>query len=446
MTLGRIIFNNARQRRLSTILTSLSIGVGVALIIAILTIKNVSEERFSLSYSGFDMVVGAKGSPLQLVLNVVYNLDTSPGNISYSIYQKLQKDPRVKMVVPFSVGDSYRGFRLVGTTDTYLKNFQPTESEPFRLASGRVFEFNEAELLEAMKEAEQRAKDLTSPTAKKAHHEEHKEAEHFEAVIGAAVARETNLKVGDKIVATHGIEETSEHKEHEEAPWTVVGVLSPTGTPSDRTIYINLDSFYHIEGHVIEEKAGADASKEPEIGQVSALGLQLRSPIHVFGLQKEINDSTAAQAARPVAEMQKLFTIVGNVNRILLIQAILIVLVSAIGTGLAMFNSMNDRRRDIAVMRALGAKRRTIVAIIVGEAVLISAIGAILGLVLGHATIHLAAPILEAAVGFSIPGWIFHPFEAVILLGVLLVGAGAGIGPAISAYRTDVATGLSPNS
>src|SRR3989344_6370847 len=121
MTLARIILNNTRQRFLSAVLTSLSVAVGVALMIAILTIKIVSQERLRLGYSGFDLVVGSKGSPLQLVLNVIYHLDTSPGNIPFSVYEKLKKDPRVKFVVPFSVGDNYQGFRIVGTTDSFLK-------------------------------------------------------------------------------------------------------------------------------------------------------------------------------------------------------------------------------------------------------------------------------------------------------------------------------------
>ncbi len=153
-----------------------------------------------------------------------------------------------------------------------------------------------------------------------------------------------------------------------------------------------------------------------------------------------------AQSSVPAEVIRKLLSIVGNVDRILLAQAILIVLVSAIGTALAMFNSMNERRRDIAVMRALGASRGTIAQIIIGEAVLIAGIGAILGLFLGHLVIHAAAPAVQAAVGFTIPPWTFQPFELLVLIGVLGVGVGAGAGPAISAYRTDVATGLSPNS
>jgi putative ABC transport system permease protein len=176
------------------------------------------------------------------------------------------------------------------------------------------------------------------------------------------------------------------------------------------------------------------------------VALKARGFTSIWRLRKQINEGSLAQAAVPSEEIRKLLSIVGNVDRILIAQAILIVLVSALGTGLAMFNSMSDRRRDIAVMRALGARRRTIFSIIVGEAVLISIVGAIFGFLLGHLLIDMSAPAVQAAIGFSIPPWSFQWFEPFILLGVLFVGTVAGIGPAVSAYRTDVATGLTPNS
>jgi len=445
MTLGRIIFNNARQRLLSTALTGLSVAVGVALIVAILTIKLVSQERLRVGYSGFDMVVGARGSSLQLVLNVVYHLDTSPGNIPFSLYEKLGKDPRVKMLVPFAVGDNYQGFRIVGTSDIFLRDFEPQPHQSFELASGRIFKFEESELLEAMKDAMDRGSHEKTDGKDDHHHD----AGHCEAVLGSTAADVTGLKIGNTFVATHGVQQNSEGEKHQESPWTVVGILKPTETPADRAIYINLDSFYHIEGHVIEEKhsskSDSTASAEPEPGQISALALKTRSPIAVWSLRREINNGDEAQAAVPSEEIRKLLTITGNVDRILLIQAVLIVIVSAMGTALAMFNSMNDRRRDIAVMRALGARRQTIMAIIVGEAVLIAGLGAGLGLILGQVVVQASASMIQAAVGFSIPAWTFHGFEVVVLIGMLMLGVLAGIGPALMAYRTNVAMSLSSN-
>lgn len=441
MTLGRIIYNNAKQRLLSTVVTSLSVAVGVALIFAILAIKTGSRERLALGYSGFDLIVGAKGSPLQLTLNVVYNLDVSPGNIPYSLYEKLEKDPRVKLVVPYSVGDNYKGFRIVGTTDTFLSQFEPRPDQRFEFANGRSFRFQKSDLEAAMKEASEQSK---NPSGE----ENQMNRGVYEAVAGSIAADKAGLKVGDTFVATHGVVNATEALGHPESPWTVVGILKPTGTPADRAIYINLDSFYRIKGHVISARKPDENPKEvpvdndPEAGQVSALALKAKSPIAIFSLRKEINDRNDAQAAVPAEEVRKLLTIVGNIDRILLAQAILIVIVAAIGTALAIFNSMNARRRDIAVMRALGARRKTIFAIIVGEAVLISTCGALIGLILGHEALSLASPLIESATGFPIAAWDFYSFESILFAGVLLVGLVTGIGPAISAYKTNVASGL----
>ncbi len=442
MTLARIIFNNARQRRLSTALTSLTVAVGVALTVAILIIKLATHQRFTLGYSAYDMVIGAKGSPLQLVLNVVYHLDASPGNIPFSLEDQLRRDPRVHAIAPISLGDNYQGFRLIGTSDALLRDFEPYPGQPFELASGRLFHFNEEAVRDAIREAMERG-GAAAPRSKKKEAHPHDDAE---AVLGATVAEETGLHTGETFVATHGLQANEEGEKHEHTPWTVVGILKPTGTPADRAIYINLDSFYHIEGHVIEaaDRATAGSGKPPEPGEISALVLKARSPIAVWALRKAINNRNDTQAAVPAEEIRKLLSIVGNVDRIFLAQAVLIVLVSAAGLALAMFNSMKERRRDIAVMRALGARRSTIMGIIVGEALLVSALGGLLGLGLGHVVVQLAAPAVKAAIGFTIPAWSFHSFEAVLFLGVLGIGAFAGLGPAIAAYRTDVASSLSP--
>ena len=479
MTLTRIVFKNARQRALSTVLTGLSVAVGVALIAAILIIKVVTQERLEVGYSGFDLVVGAKGSPLQLVLNVVYHLDTSPGNIPYSVFERLEKDTRVTLAVPFSVGDNYQGFRIVGTTDRFLKEFEPSQGRRFELAMGRIFEFEEADLLEAMKEALKRgrggqeqekgseAEHEHGPApepgeghehgkVEEQHQEEaHHHAPHYEAVLGWRVAQQTGLQVGEKIVVTHGVQAAEDGPKHEESPWTVVGILKPTGTPADQAIYINLDSFYHVEGHELQGRSGTttearpsggEKAAEPELGEISAIGLKGRNFPSLMALRKEIGRGETTQAAAPVDEIRKLLRIVGNVDSILLIEAALIVVVSAVGTALAMFNSMNDRRRDIAVMRALGARRQTIFGIVVGEAVLIAGVGGVVGLALGHLVVLLSSPLVEAAVGFPVSAGSFHPFELGILAGMLLVGIGSGLGPAAAAYRTNVAENLSPHA
>src|SRR5271169_522415 len=208
MNLLKIVMKNMRQRALATWLTGTSVALGVALAVAILLIKQGVQQRFEQGTLGYEMVVGAKGSPLQLVLNVVYNLDISPGNISWKLVEQLRNDKRVKLAVPFSVGDNYHGFRIVGTTDAFFKDFEFEPGRKPELAAGRIFNFNEATLRSAFQEAEQRAREreakergeeVKPATEQPTGHKERP----FEAVIGSTVAQDTGLQIGQTFIAAH---------------------------------------------------------------------------------------------------------------------------------------------------------------------------------------------------------------------------------------------------
>ncbi len=453
MNLLKIVIKNMRQRALATWLTGASVMLGVALAVAILLIKQGVQQRFEQGTLGYEMVVGAKGSPLQLVLNVVYNLDISPGNISWKLFEKLRDDKRVKLAVPFSVGDNYHGFRIVGTTDAFFKDFEFEPGRKPELAAGRIFNFKEDALMSAFREAAERAREREAkergeevkPAPEPAH------VEHpFEAVIGSTVAEQTSLAVGQTFIAAHGVQPSAEAKEHTENPWTVVGILQPTHTAVDRAIYINLDSFYHIEGHELRGPTAPEKPEEkdndPDPGQVSSIVLKLRSPITAFGLYRELNDREDAMAAFPAAEIRKLFDIVGNIDRLLLAQAILILIVAGVAIAVSIYNSMSERRREIAILRALGARRTTIFSIVLLEAVIICLFGAAAGLVGGHIVVGLTNGALYKASGFVIPAFHIQPLEWYILGVAVILGALAGLGPAFGAYRTDVAKNLAPTS
>jgi putative ABC transport system permease protein len=453
MNLVKIVIKNMRQRALATWLTGASVMLGVALAVAILLIKQGVQQRFEQGTLGYEMVVGAKGSPLQLVLNVVYNLDISPGNISWKLFERLRDDKRVKLAVPFSVGDNYKGFRIVGTTDTFFKDFEFEPGRKPELAAGRIFNFSEDALKSAFQEAADRAREREAkergeevkPAPEPAHVERP-----FEAVVGSTVAQEAGLAVGQTFIAAHGVQPSAEAKEHTENPWTVVGILQPTHTAVDRAIYINLDSFYHIEGHELRGPTAPEKPEEkdndPDPGQVSSIVLKLRSPITAFGLYREINDREDAQAAFPAAEIRKLFDIVGNIDRLLLAQAILILVVAGVAIAVSIYNSMSERRREIAILRALGARRATIFSIVLLEAVTICLFGAAAGLVGGHVVVGLANGALYKASGFVIPAFHIQPLEWYVLGIAVILGAVAGLGPAFGAYRTDVAKNLAPTS
>ena len=456
MTLMKIVIKNMRQRALATWLTGTSVALGVALAVAILLIKQGVQQRFEQGTLGYEMVVGAKGSPLQLVLNTVYNLDISPGNISWKLFEQLRADPRVKLAVPFSVGDNFHGFRIVGTTDAFFRQFEFEPGHKPELASGRIFTFTEAALKGAFQEAEQRAREREarerSEEFKPAPTTEHTAGTRpFEAVIGSTVAKETGLQIGQTFIAAHGVQPTAEAKEHTENPWTVVGILAPTHTACDRGVYINLDSFYHIEGHEIRnpaeaKKATEEKDNDPDPGQVSSIVLKLRSPIHAFPLYREINDREDAMAAFPAAEIRKLFDIVGNIDRLLFAQAILILIVAGVAIAVSIYNSMSERRREIAILRALGARRATIFSVVLLEAMAICVAGALVGLVGGHMVVAAANGLLYRASGFVIPAFHMQALEWYIVTVAVVLGAVSGVGPAWGAYRTDVAKNLAPSS
>ena len=455
MNLMKIVMKNMRQRALATWLTGTSVALGVALAVAIVLIKQGVQQRFEQGTVGYEMVVGAKGSPLQLVLNTVYNLDISPGNISWKLFEQLRANPRVKLAVPFSVGDNYHGFRIVGTTDAFFKEFEFEPGRKPEVATGRIFTFSEAALKSAFQEAEQRAKEREArergEEVKPATVPEHaSENRPFEAVIGSTVARETGLQISQTFIAAHGVQPSAEAKEHTENPWTVVGILAPTHTAADRAIYINLDSFYHIEGHEIRQPTAPakveEKDNDPDPGQVSSIVLKLRSPIHAFPLYREINDRQDAMAAFPAAEIRKLFDIVGNIDRLLFAQAILVLIVAGVAIAVSIYNSMSERRREIAILRALGARRATIFSIVLLEAMTICIVGAAAGLLGGHLVVAAANGALYRASGFVIPAFHMQALEWYILTVAVILGAISGIGPAWGAYRTDVAKNLAPSS
>jgi putative ABC transport system permease protein len=450
MNLFKIVIKNMRQRALATTLTTISVSLAVALTVAIVHIKRGMEDRFQQSTVGYEMVVGAKGSPLQLVLNTVFNLDISPGNIPWSVVEKLRADKRVKVAVPFSVGDNYHGFRIIGTTDLFGEAFG------YSLTQGRWFNFSEDALRDAFSEANEHAHERIAREhgEKPIEHAGHHHAA-SEAVIGATVARETGLHVGQTFIAAHGLEATPDAEQHTDNPWTVVGVLAETGTAVDRGLYINLDSFYHIEGHEVRDSAKAGAAQttphkeeekdsDPDPGQVSAVAVKLTSPVHALGLYREINDGSDAMAAFPAVEVRKLFSIVGNIDLILLAQAILIGIVAGVAIAVSIYNSMSERRREIAILRALGARRNVIFAIVVLEAVSICAVGAVLGIAGGHIIVAGTNTVLHRVSGFTVEPLSFQPVELFIIAGCILLGALSGIGPAARAYRTEVAEHLAP--
>ncbi len=472
MSLVRIAWRNLRQRTLSSTLTSLSMALGVGLIVAVLVILNTLQGTFTRNVQGFDIIVGAKGSRIQLVLNTLYHISQPVENIPYAYYLEFTEGRfrrAVEAAIPVCLGDNYRGYRVVGTVPELFELELPDGSR-YQFLQGRNF----------------------------------RRENFFEAVVGYVAARRTGLKVGDKFRPTHGI--ATEVEGHEHDPFTVVGVLAPTGTPNDRAIFINMEGFYLLEGHALDRKvrklppelfsppvrklvfgstaehdhqhehaAGGNNAAEKKADapehepdhkhphdhdhahehhheplplierEVTAVMLRSR-PIDSMGLYKAINKGMVAQAVHPSRELGQLFEgLLGDVQSLLLLLAGLVTVVAAVGIMVGIYNSMSERKRDIAILRALGASRRTVMTIVLLESVLLSLCGGLLGFVLGHGLVWAVSPVVLERAGVDLGLLSGTVYELYILPALVVLATVAGYVPAMTAYRTDVAQALIHN-
>lgn len=470
MSLWKIAWRSIQQRALASALTGLSMALGVALVAAVLVIHGVVDRSFRRGAQGYDLIVGPKGSPLQLVLNTVYHMSEPVGKIPYRdfeqvAYRRFQLPdgrlmPLPERAIPVCVGDSFRGCRLVGTGPEFFE-----------------LEHHEGEYYEFAKSGGQ-GRNMAIDG-------------YFEAVLGPTAAKAAGLAVGDTFRPRHGLDQ-GEGEEH--CPFTVVGIFAPTGTPNDRAVFINIEGFWrmHEQAHDGQEgkdsgdhaaaAAGAQAVKpagkedsapQPKPAEAAShhdiasakndgdshehaagreisailLALDESDPGLVMAMPQLIGTVPGLQAVQPAREISKLLDgIVGNVQWILLILAILVVVVAGVGILVSIYNSMNDRRHEIAVMRALGASRLTVMLVILMESILLSLGGGAVGLLLAHGLIGLLGPVIAEQTGVTVGILHFQASEMILIPGLVLLASLVGYLPAVSAYRTDVARSLTANA
>jgi len=408
--LGLLVRRSLREHLFSSAITVTSVGLATGLVLAVFAIQEQSLRAFTASPLGFDAVLGARGSPLQLVLNAVFHLETSPGNLPWTLYEAIADDPRVERAVPYALGDNYRGFRIVGTSRELFQGASRDGQPPLRVApGGRLFE----------------------PARR-------------EAVLGSTAARKTGLRLGDRLHPYHGVvfDETARHDEEYE----VVGTLEPTNTPADRVVWIPIEGVYRMEGHVLR---GSGDAYEPESGvaipdehkEVSAVMLELTAPQAGFFLDQLINkQGKAATLAWPIGRvMADLFDKLGWAVRVLALVAYLVVVVAAASIVASIVNTMQERSREFAILRALGARRRTVFASILLEAATIGFLGAGLGFLVYAGILAATHSVVRSQTGVVLDVWIWHPVFLAAPAAVVLLAACAGLLPARMAYRTDVA-------
>ncbi len=409
MTLAGLSLAYLKDRALNTALNILLLTLSVATLVILVLFSSQLSERFARDAQGIDLVVGAKGSPLQLILSSIYQVDVPTGNIPLETVDRLRSDPTVAQVIPLALGDSFRTYRIVGTERAYVDHYGG------RLAEGRMF------------------------------------AAPYEAVIGAQVARGTGAGLGQKFEGSHGM--AGDGQAHEETPFEVVGILAPTGTVLDRLIVTPVSSVWaaHGFGTGPHEDHGGEAPGHDGHGdeaahaadlEVTALLVKYRSAMAAVRLPAFINRQTQLQAAAPAVEMTRLLSLLGVGIDAVRAFAVLLMATSGLSIFVALYSALRQREGDMAMLRVMGARPPAIFGHIVLEGVLLAAAGALLGVVVGHGVVAFAAATFPQLQDMGLSALRFEPAEAVIVLAAIAMGGLAALVPALKVFRVDIAQTL----
>jgi len=410
------------NRRLSVGLTIFTVAISVALLLSVERLRSETRQSFASTISGTDLIVGARTGALQLLLYSVFRIGDATHNIRYSSYEALLEGPQIAWAVPLALGDSHRGFRVLGTTTDYFEHFRYADKRALTLATGARF------------------------------------AALHEAVLGADVATKLGYRVGDPLVIAHG---TGNHDimVHDDQPFRIVGILARTGTPVDRTIHVSLDSLEAIhaewksgvripqraphshDAHAARDEPGAQLAK-PET--ITAILVGLHNKTAALTVQRQINNyqGEALLAILPGLTLIQLWSMLGVAESALLLVAVLVVVAGLLGMCTALVTTLNERRREMAILRALGARPWQIGALLFIESAAITLAGMLVGTLFMLLVLAIAAPWLAANYGLYIDPLAFKLRELGLLLAILFGGVVVGGIPAWLAYRRSLADGL----
>jgi putative ABC transport system permease protein len=422
MNLFILVWNYLKARPLNTALNIVLLSLGIAVITILLLFNNQLQQKISENAKGIDLVVGAKGSPLQLILCNIFHIDFPTGNINLKEAEKVAKNRFVRTAIPLALGDSYNGFRIIGTTQAYANLYK-------------------AELQEG---------NWWSNT--------------MEVTIGSGAATALQLKVGDSFESTHGL--TQDGHAHDEQKFIVKGILKKTNTVMDNLILTNVESIWKVHDAHTEEEDHADHAEEihphdsasfvpsPLVASVSigdstkeitSMLIQYRSPMGAIQMPRWVNGQSSLQAASPAFETARLFSILGIGVDILKGFAYVLIFISGLSIFIALYNSLKERKYDLAIMRSMGASRGKLLITILLEGSVLTFLGSVIGLLMGHGVLLLMGSILEETQKAGISGLVFYPEEWIILVGSLLLGMISALIPALQAYRTDISKVLAGN-
>ncbi len=415
MIIPRLALLSLWNRRGTVLLTVCGIAVSVALLLGVQKIRTDLRTGFANTISGADLIVGSRSGPVNLLLYSIFRIGDATNGVSWGIYRRIAAHPEVAWTIPLSLGDSHRGYRVLGTTGDYFAHYRFAQNRALEFAAGGPF------------------------------------IGRHDAVLGADVAAALHYTPGQSITLAHGIGEVS-FANHDDQPFVVTGILARTGTPADRTVHVSLDAIealharedarVPLEGAAHDEEHAPEAALTPDSITAFIVGLRNRSA--AFQIQRDINEFRGEPllAILPGVTLQQLWQVVGIAEAALLVVAGCVVFAGLLGMLTAVLTSLNERRREMAILRSVGARPGHVFLLMMSEAALLGGAGVIVGIALLHATVAIATPWLESRYGVFLSGNGITAFELLTGAGVVAAAVLAGALPAWRAYRNTLADGL----
>ena len=395
-----LVFKSFRNRKFVSLLSVISISLSLSLFLMVEKMRDEIENSFTNSISNADLIVGARSGSLQLLLYSIFHMGSPTNNITYKTYEEIKSNPVVDWTIQLSLGDSYKGHRVVGTTYDFFKHYQFHGDQHLKMSDGR---WNE---------------------------------NLYDVVIGSQIAKELKLKLGDEIVLSHGLAENT-FLNHENSPFKVRGVLKVTGTPVDKSLYINLEGMEAIHGEVDSENI--------EISQITSFILRTKNRIALLQLQRFVANykKEALSAIIPAMSLAQLWKLLDQIERAFLTISIFVILVGFCSMLISLYMSLNDRQREMIILRSLGASAGNITTLLIVEASIISMIGGLLGFILQYGVLFALSPLLDRYYSIIIPLTVPTEKELVILIYFILLGPIFGLIPAYKAYKISVSNDFS---
>ena len=404
------------NRRVTAGLTLLAIALSIAMLLGVEKVRRDARGAFANTISGTDLIVGARSGAIQLLLYSVFRIGNATSNISWESYREIEQYPHVRWTVPIALGDSHRGFRVMGTSRGYFEHYRYARTESLAFAAGGPFD------------------------------------DVFDAVLGTEVAQRLGYGLGDEFVISHGAGDVS-FIEHDDKPFRVTGIIAPTGTPVDRTVHISSEGFtaMHFDWQAGAPVFGLESTSDDVRAMdltpksITAALVGLDSKIAIFRVQRRINEYRAEPllAIIPGVALQELWDLMSVAENVLRVVSSMVVVTGLLGMLTVILSSLEARRREMAVLRSVGARPVHVFALFMSEAGMLALLGAAAGVVLLYVALLIGQPIVAREFGLHMPIEMLAATDWWILTAVVLAGFGAGSGPAIRAYRLSLSDGLS---